>query len=136
MRRFFTNDDGVHAQGRPAFESIAWSLSNDLAPNVNFPTATEKLVGQGEATGQGSRDVRIRHAEQGAYLQRRDDHALVGRDETFRPSGGADLVAGLEGRISVTPLHTDLTHKVALRFLVDRMERVDYANLGSSGREA
>jgi 5'-nucleotidase len=83
--------------------------------NINFPIATGAPVGQVpmgqvEVTRQGFRDVRTRFAEQRTDLRGRDYYWLGYRNEPSRPAAGTDLRAAYEGRISVTPLHIDLTH--------------------------
>jgi 5'-nucleotidase len=82
----------------------------DVILNINFPIATETPVGHVEVTRQGFRDVRTRFAEQRTDLRGRDYYWLGYRNEPSRPAEGTDLRAAYEGRISVTPLHIDLTH--------------------------
>jgi len=88
--------------------SVGWPAGVIL--NINFPIATENLVGQVEVTRQGFRDVRTRFAEQRTDLRGREYYWLGYRNEPSRPAEGTDLRAAYAGRISVTPLHIDLTH--------------------------
>lgn len=78
--------------------------------NVNFPIALAADGAAVVATRQGFRDVRTRYAEQRTDLRGRDYFWLGYRAEPSRPAEGTDLAAIYAGRISVTPLHIDLTH--------------------------
>jgi 5'-nucleotidase len=94
---------------------VAVGWPSDVILNINFPIATGAPVGQVpmgqvEVTRQGFRDVRTRFAEQRTDLRGRDYYWLGYRNEPSRPAAGTDLRAAYEGRISVTPLHIDLTH--------------------------
>jgi 5'-nucleotidase len=88
--------------------SAGWPA--DVILNINFPIAAENQVGRVEVTRQGFRDIRTRYAEQRTDLRGRDYYWLGYRNEPSRPAEGTDLRAAYEGRISVTPLHIDLTH--------------------------
>jgi len=83
---------------------------NDVILNVNFPARPTADVVKVEVTRQGFRDVRTRYAEQRTDLRGRQYYWLGYRQEPSRPAAGTDLRAAYEGRISVTPLHIDLTH--------------------------
>jgi len=83
---------------------------NDVILNVNFPARPAADVVKVEVTRQGFRDVRTRYAEQRTDLRGRQYYWLGYRQEPSRPAAGTDLRAAYEGRISVTPLHIDLTH--------------------------
>jgi 5'-nucleotidase len=85
--------------------------------NVNFPARPVAEVTQVEVTRQGMRDVRTRYAEKRADLRGRDYYWLGFRHEPSSPPEGVDLLAAYEGRISVTPLHIDLTHMETVRAL-------------------
>jgi 5'-nucleotidase len=58
-----------------------------------------------------------RYAEQRTDLRGRDYYWLGYRAEAQAPAEGTDLRAADEGRISVTPLHIDLTHMPTVRAL-------------------
>ena len=83
---------------------------DDVVININFPDREPDDVAGVEITRQGFRD------ESMIYTDRRED--LRGNDyfwigyggKLSRPGEGTDLRAIYEGRISVTPLHVDLTH--------------------------
>jgi 5'-nucleotidase len=89
---------------------VAVGWPSDVILNVNFPVAGASQTGEVEVTRQGFRDVRTRYAEQRTDLRGRDYYWLGYRHEPSRPAQGTDLRAVYEGRISVTPLHIDLTH--------------------------
>jgi 5'-nucleotidase len=93
---------------RRLFE-IGWPA--DVIMNVNFPMAAPEAITAVEVTRQGFRDVQIRHAEKRTDLRGRDYYWMGFRQERSSPADGTDLRAIYEGRISVTPLHIDLTHR-------------------------
>jgi 5'-nucleotidase len=78
--------------------------------NVNFPAVAPEAVTAIEVTRQGARDVRTRYAERRMDLRGREYYWLGFRNLPSKPEDGTDLRAVYEGRISVTPLHIDLTH--------------------------
>ena len=62
-------------------------------------------------TRQGFRDVHTSFVEQRTDLRGRDYYWMGYRSHgRRRPTDGTDLRAVYDGRISVTPLHIDLTH--------------------------
>jgi 5'-nucleotidase len=82
----------------------------DVIMNLNFPMGPAAEVKTVEVTRQGFRDVHIRHAEKRTDLRGREYYWIGFRQERSKPDDGTDLRAVYEGRISVTPLHIDLTH--------------------------
>jgi 5'-nucleotidase len=82
----------------------------DVVINVNFPAAPPEAVTAVEVTRQGFRDVATRFAEKRTDLRGRDYYWLGYKALPSKPPEGVDLRAIYEGRISVTPLHIDLTH--------------------------
>jgi 5'-nucleotidase len=82
----------------------------DVLININFPDLPPDEVKEIETTVQGFRDQHIIYADKrtdprgGAYFW------LGFRGKLSNPPQGTDLRAIYEGRISVTPLHMDLTH--------------------------
>jgi 5'-nucleotidase len=92
--------------------AVGWPLDGIL--NIKFPVAGDTRGGEVEVTRQGFRDVRTRYAEQRTDLRGRDYYWLGYRAEPSRPAEGTDLRAAYEGRISVTPLHIDLTHNATV----------------------
>ena len=82
----------------------------DVIINVNFPNRDPADIDQVEVTRQTFRDVQIRHAEKRTDLRDREYYWMGFRQEPSRPQPGTDLAAIYQGKISVTPLHIDLTH--------------------------
>ncbi|MFC3069595.1 5'/3'-nucleotidase SurE [Phenylobacterium soli] len=87
---------------------VGWPA--DVIMNVNFPALPVDKVGEVEVTRQGFRDVQVRIAEKRTDLRGRDYYWIGFRPERSKPEEGTDLRALYEGRISVTPLHIDLSH--------------------------
>ena len=83
---------------------------NEVILNINFPSVRAADVREVEVTRQGFRDVRTRYAERRTDLRGRDYYWSGYRAAAQTPARGTDLCAAEEGRISVTPLHIDLTH--------------------------
>lgn len=82
----------------------------DVLINVNFPDLPPGEVGEVEVTTQGRRDQRTVYAD-----KRTDPRGGVYFWFGFKglrsnPEQGSDLRAVYDGKISVTPLHVDLTH--------------------------
>jgi 5'-nucleotidase len=94
---------------------IGWP--RDVVMNVNFPHAPLDKIDRIEVTRQGFRDVQVRHAEKRTDLRGREYYWIGFRPERSKPEEGTDLRALYEGRISVTPLHIDLTHQASLHDL-------------------
>lgn len=83
---------------------------DDVIINLNFPNRAPDEITEVEVTRQGFRDIQVRHAERRTDLRGRDYYWVGFRQERSKPADGTDLKASYEGRISVTPLHIDLTH--------------------------
>lgn len=89
----------------------------DVLMNVNFPDLPPEDVKEVETTFQGRRDQHIVYADKrtdprgGVYFW------LGFRGKLSNPPDGSDLRAIYEGRISVTPLHVDLTHRETINAL-------------------
>lgn len=89
----------------------------DVIINVNFPPVDPKEITAVEVTRQGFRDMQVRHAEKRVDLRGQEYYWMGFRQERSKPADGVDLRAHYEGRISVTPLHIDLTHQQTVRDL-------------------
>jgi 5'-nucleotidase len=89
----------------------------DVVMNLNFPELPPAEITAVEVTRQGFRDIQVRHAERRTDLRGRDYFWIGFRQERSTPAEGTDLRALYEGRISVTPLHIDLTHLPTVRDL-------------------
>ena len=72
--------------------------------------------GRGHPPGTARRSY-LRHAEKRTDLRGRDYHWLGFKGKLSKPADGTDLRAIYDGRISVTPLHIDLTDMKTLRDL-------------------
>jgi 5'-nucleotidase len=94
---------------------IGWP--QDVVLNINFPNGPVSAIREVEVTRQGFRDVHVRHAEKRTDLRGKAYYWVGFRQERSSPPEGTDLRALYEGKISVTPLHIDLTHTTALRDL-------------------
>ncbi len=90
-----------------AFE-IGWP--DDVVLNINFPNGDPARIREVEVTRQGFRDFHIRRAEKRTDLRGREYYWMGFDQQRSNPPEGTDLRALYEGRISVTPLHIDLTH--------------------------
>lgn len=84
--------------------------SPGVVMNLNFPNLPPDKVDAVEVTTQGFRDVGEMHAVRRTDLRGRSYYWMAFRGAEQQPQDGTDLRAIAEGRISVTPLHIDLTH--------------------------
>lgn len=87
---------------------VGWP--KDVVMNINFPAVEPEAITEVEVTRQGFRDVQVRLAEKRTDLRGREYYWMGFRQERSTPADGTDLRAAYEGRISVSPLHIDLTH--------------------------
>ncbi|WP_374470157.1 5'/3'-nucleotidase SurE [Phenylobacterium sp.] len=94
---------------------------NDVVININFPARPVAEITEVEVTRQGFRDVHVRHAEKRTDLRGKDYYWIGFRQTPSKPAEGTDLRAIYEGRISVTPLHIDLTHMATVHDLKGRL---------------
>lgn len=96
---------------RPIIEK-GWPY--DVVMNVNFPDREPGDVTGIEYTRQGFRDENIVTTDKREDLRGNDYFWIGYRGKLSEPEEGTDLRAIYDGRVSVTPLHVDLTHN---RFL-------------------
>ena len=87
---------------------VGWP--DDVIMNLNFPGQPPAEITEVEVTRQGFRDVHVRVAEKRTDLRGREYFWVGYRQERSEPAEGTDLRALYDGKISVTPLHIDLTH--------------------------
>ena len=87
---------------------VGWPKT--VVMNVNFPPVGPDEVQGVEATRQGMRDETALRFEKRTDLRGRDYYWLGYQGRAQNPAPGIDIRAVREGRISVTPLHIDLTH--------------------------
>lgn len=111
------HDDG--AKGYDASEAFAPGIIRRLMEigwpdhvimNLNFPGCAPSQITEVEVTRQGFRDAPVRIVEKRRDLRGRDYYWSGFRQERSQPAPGTDLRALYDGKISVTPLHIDLTH--------------------------
>ncbi len=89
----------------------------DVVMNVNFPDVAPDAVSAVEMTFQGARDHQVVYADKRTDLRGGSYYWLGFRGQLSEPPEGSDLRAVYEGRISVTPLHVDLTHRQTIHDL-------------------
>ncbi|HEY9216452.1 MAG TPA: 5'/3'-nucleotidase SurE [Phenylobacterium sp.] len=94
---------------------VGWP--NDVVININFPSRPLEEITEVEVTRQAFRDVTVKHAEKRTDLRGREYYWVGFKQERSKPADGTDLKANYEGRISVTPLHIDLTHAPTIQAL-------------------
>ena len=94
---------------------IGWP--RDVVMNVNFPARPAEEVTEVEVTEQGMHDAFRGHAEKRVDLRGRPYYWMGFTHVGQEPKAGTDLRAVKEGRISVTPLHIDMTHRAAMHDL-------------------
>jgi len=94
---------------------VGWP--EDVIMNVNFPALPPEEVKAVEVTRQGFRDGLLRNMEKRTDLRGRDYYWMGFSTKASQPAEGTDLRAIYEGRISVTPLHIDLTHHESVHAL-------------------
>jgi 5'-nucleotidase len=93
----------------------------DLGPgvllNINFPDCAPEQVAGVEVTRQGKRDQNLLELDERVDGRGRPYFWLAFRREHSNPAAGTDLRAVYEQRISVTPLHLNLTQVEAMEAL-------------------
>ena len=82
--------------------------------NINFPDLPPDAVTGIEVTRQGFREVGEMQAERRTDLRGRRYYWMGFRGSRGDPPPGTDLRAIYDGRVSITPLHVDLTHNDTL----------------------
>lgn len=92
---------------------LAQGWPPDVVLNVNFPDRDPADVKGVEATRQGARDILPLYTEEREDLRGGKYFWFGHSGKLSNPPEGTDLRAIYDGRISVTPLHLDLTHEGA-----------------------
>lgn len=82
----------------------------DIVMNVNFPDCEIEDVKGVEITAQGMRDFPIINSEKRTDPRNRDYYWLSHGGPKSDPPNGTDLRCIYEDKISISPLHVDLTH--------------------------
>lgn len=95
-------------------KTIAPLLEQDWQPhvtmNINFPDCEPAAVKGIQTTRQGRRDRMVIETHTRTDLRGNDYVWIAYNGKLSQPPEGTDLRAIYDGYISVTPLHTDLTH--------------------------
>ena len=86
----------------------------DVLMNVNFPDVMPEDVAAVEMTFQGRRDQHVIYADKRTDPRGGTYFWLGFRGNRSNPPEGSDIRAIYDGRISVTPLHIDLTHRESI----------------------
>jgi 5'-nucleotidase len=94
---------------------IGWP--SDVVINLNFPAVAPDEVTGVEVTVQGAREESGLRFDRRTDLRGRDYFWLGYRGKAVEPEPGTDLHAIRAKKISVTPLHVDLTHRESVRDL-------------------
>ena len=79
--------------------------------NINFPDVEPDEVAGTEFTRQGKRDVISLYSEERTDLRGQKYNWFGFHGRQSNPAEGTDLRAIYDGRISVTPIHLELTHE-------------------------
>jgi 5'-nucleotidase len=82
----------------------------NVVMNVNFPDRLPDDVAGVEVTRQGFRDEAISTLDKRTDLRGNDYFWIGYSGKLSEPPEGTDLRAIYDGRISITPLHIDMTH--------------------------
>jgi len=96
---------------------LAQKWQDGVVMNLNFPARPPEAVAEVEVTTQGFRAIGEMHAVRRTDLRGRDYYWMSFRGEKQSHAPGTDLRAMDDGRISVTPLHIDLTHRTSVNDL-------------------
>lgn len=94
--------------------TLAADWPDNVLININFPDREPDEIAGVEITRQGHRDERILYVEGRIDLRANPYYWIGYRGKLSNPPEGTDLRAIYDGRISITPLHMDLTHEASL----------------------
>lgn len=90
---------------------------DDVVMNLNFPDLPPDQVKEVEVTRQGRRDIEHTHSERRVDLRGRAYYWMNFEGRRPRMDDGSDIAAVAKGKISVTPIHIDLTHQPTVHAL-------------------
>lgn len=93
---------------------ITMNFGPGILMNVNFPDCRPDEVQGIEVTRQGKRDVNLLHLDERTDMRGNNYYWLGFKRERGNPPAGTDLWAVFNRRISVTPLHMNLTQLEAM----------------------
>ncbi len=97
---------------------IGWPTP--VTPNVNFPDCEPDQVAGVQMTRQGQRDQMVIDTHTRTDLRGKDYVWIAYNGRLSKPPEGTDLHAIYNNFVSVTPLHTNLTHEPCLRMLEEK----------------
>lgn len=98
---------------------LAKGWPDNVILNINFPDVDPDQVGATEITCQGKRDVLSLYSEERTDLRGQTYHWFGFGGRKSNPPEGTDLRAIYDGRISITPVHLELTHEPTREALRD-----------------
>ena len=96
---------------------VGWPEPQEVLMNVNFPDCAPNNVSGIEVTEQGKRDMQTAVMERRVDLRRNPYYWIGFKRVRSNPNAGTDLRAIYEKRISITPLHLNLTEFKVLQRL-------------------
>ena len=96
---------------------VGWPEPQEVLMNVNFPDCEPEDVTGIEVTEQGKRDMQTAVMDRRVDLRRNPYYWIGFKRVRSNPRKGTDLRAIYERRISITPLHLNLTEFEVLRRL-------------------
>jgi len=96
---------------------LAKGWPENVILSINFPDAPPEGVKGTQITSQGRRDFQMSGTDKRQHPRGGHYYWLTYGAGKSNPPDGTDLRAIYDGYISVTPLHTDLTHEDTLRAL-------------------
>lgn len=101
---------------------VAAGWPEEVLINVNFPDVVPASVTGIEVTRQGKRDQSLVRVEERIDARNNPYYWLGFERILSNPPQGTDLRAIYEGRISITPLHMDLTHSRTSKALSEALD--------------
>ena len=101
---------------------VGWPEPQEVLMNVNFPACEPADVTGIEVTEQGKRDMQTAVMDRRVDLRRNPYYWIGFKRVRSNPHKGTDLRAIYEKRISVTPLHLNLTEFDVLRRLKSHLD--------------
>jgi 5'-nucleotidase len=113
---------------------VGWPEPQEVLMNVNFPDCEPDDVTGIEVTEQGKRDMQEAAMERRVDMRRNPYYWIGFKRVRSNPMKGTDLCAIYEKRISVTPLHLNLTDYRAMQRLKSALGEAMPARAGKGGR--
>ena len=96
---------------------------DDVVININFPDKAPQEVKDIDVTRQGRRDAFQLYAEKRQDLRGGEYFWYGYTGALSNPPEGTDLRAIYDGRVSITPLHLELTHDSAHKDLTQKLSK-------------